>query len=411
MRILVIGQGGREHAIAKSLVCDSQVEAVFCCPGNVGMHQDGIQTHPIDALAFEQLSEFAKKEQITFTIVGPEQPLSAGIVDYFQANDQLIFGPTKQAAQLESSKSFAKEIMAQLNIPTAAYQVCTSLESAQAYSRTQSFPIVIKADGLASGKGVFICHTLQEADDVILELFNHLADKVVIEEYLTGEEFTLMAFVDQEKIYPMVMAQDHKQAYDQDKGPNTGGMGAYAPLPQFSECMTTEVITRVMQPVITYLAHQDAPFSGILYAGMMDTKEGIKVIEFNARFGDPEAQVVLPLLKTSLACIIWDLLHHKTPSIQFSNKTSLAVVLARHEYPEQATPKQPLPEFSLPKSQVYYSNVLKEGEQLYTDGGRIFVAQQIGESIDQVREMVYRELEENNWTNLRYRRDIGKRFG
>lgn len=410
MNVLVVGQGGREHAIAKTLLQDQQVTTVYCCPGNCGMTEAGIEVVAIDAMDFERLSAFAQQHQVEFTIVGPEQPLSAGIVDHFKAKGQLIFGPSQQATQLESSKSFAKAIMKELAILTAPYQICTNVEQGKAYLKTQTFPIVLKADGLASGKGVFICQDFTESCQVLELLFTKMATTVVIEQYLEGEEFTLMAFVDKTRIYPMVLAQDHKQAYDDDQGPNTGGMGAYAPLPQFNETITKQVVETVMQPVVSHLANNGMPFTGILYAGMMQTKEGLYVIEFNTRFGDPEAQVVLPLLESSLVQIIRSLLHHEVPEVHFSNQTSVAVVVAREEYPEQPTPKRPFPTIVLPTSQVFYSNLSKEKGTLYTDGGRIFVAQQLGESLASVRASLYQELEKNNWTNLRYRRDIGDRF-
>lgn len=410
MNVLVVGQGGREHAIAKTLLQDQQVTTVYCCPGNCGMTEAGIEVVAIDAMDFERLSAFAQQHQVEFTIVGPEQPLSAGIVDHFKAKGQLIFGPSQQATQLESSKSFAKAIMKELGILTAPYQICTNVEQGKAYLKTQTFPIVLKADGLASGKGVFICQDFTESCQVLELLFAKMATTVVIEQYLEGEEFTLMAFVDKTRIYPMVLAQDHKQAYDDDQGPNTGGMGAYAPLPQFNETITKQVVETVMQPVVSHLANNGMPFTGILYAGMMQTKEGLYVIEFNTRFGDPEAQVVLPLLESSLVQIIRSLLHHEVPEVYFSNQTSVAVVVAREEYPEQPTPKRPFPTIVLPTSQVFYSNLSKEKGALYTDGGRIFVAQQLGESLASVRASLYQELEKNNWTNLRYRRDIGDRF-
>lgn len=409
MRILVIGQGGREHAIAKALLMDPKVEQVYCCPGNAGMMRDGILTEPIAVTQIEALSRFAAKQNITYTIVGPEQPLSLGIVDYFTARKQAIFGPTQQAAQLESSKSYAKAIMEELSIPTASYAVFTDEQVASDYIAKQSLPIVLKADGLASGKGVFIVHTQEEAQEVLTRLFAK-ANTVVVEAFLEGEEFTLMAFVANETVYPMVLAQDHKQAYDHDEGPNTGGMGAYAPLPQFDASYTDEVVDRVLNPVVQHLAKQGTPFTGILYAGMMATQQGIQVIEFNVRFGDPEAQVVLPLLESSLAQIIFDLLQERTPNIRFSTKTSLGVVVARSEYPEAPTPKAVFTPLQAMQSHVYFSNLIEEQEQYHTDGGRIFVAQALADSLAEARDLVYSDLSEYNWTNLRYRRDIGTRF-
>ena len=298
MKVLVIGSGGREHAIAKQFNQAPSVSEVFVAPGNDGMQGDATCVQ-IAATDFEALANFAIEKRVTLTFVGPEQPLAEGIADYFLDKGLTIFGPTQAAARIEGSKSFAKEIMDKYEIPTAAYGTFTDAEEAKTFIRDQGAPIVVKADGLAAGKGVIVAMELQEALDAVDDMignqkFGESSSRVVVEEFLDGEEFSYMSFVHDGQIYPMVIAQDHKRAYDGDRGPNTGGMGAYSPVPQISEAVVQEAYDRVVVPTVDAMSEEGIPFTGILYAGLILTAQGPKVIEFNARFGDPETQVVLP---------------------------------------------------------------------------------------------------------------------
>ena len=287
MKVLIIGSGGREHAIAKKMLKSPKVTDVFCAKGNPGMKNDGIQLVDIAEDNHKDLIAFAKEKEITWTFVGPEIPLLNGIVDDFQAAGLEIFGPNKAAAMIEGSKEFAKKIMVDNHIPTAAYEAFTDYQAACDYVQEKGAPIVIKADGLAAGKGVTVAMTLAEALQALKEMmtdhrFGESGDKVVVEEFLAGEEFSLLAFVKNEKVYPMVISQDHKRAYDDDKGPNTGGMGAYSPVPQISSEMVETAVNKVLKPAASGMMANGAPFTGILYAGLIATETGPKVIEFNA---------------------------------------------------------------------------------------------------------------------------------
>lgn len=289
MNILVVGSGGREHAIVKKFNHSPSVNRVFVAPGNDGMRQDA-EVVPIDAMDFAGLAQFAKDNAVDLTFVGPEQPLAAGIVDFFQLRGLTIFGPTKAAAQIEGSKSYAKTLMKKYNIPTAAYETFTDAEKAVEYVKQQGAPIVVKADGLAAGKGVIVAMTEQEACDAIYDMignqrFGDSSSRVVIEEFLDGEEFSFMSFVHKGQIYPMVIAQDHKRAYDGDKGPNTGGMGAYSPVPQIPKEYVRRAYIEIVEATVKAMEEEGVSFTGILYAGLILTNEGPKVIEFNARFG------------------------------------------------------------------------------------------------------------------------------
>ncbi|MGC3771109.1 phosphoribosylamine--glycine ligase, partial [Enterococcus faecalis] len=331
MNILVIGRGGREHAIAKKLQREDKVKTVYCAPGNPGMSGDNIRTVPIGEEQQTELIQFAKDNQIDWTFVGPETPLIEGIVDAFQAAGLLIFGPTKAAAIIEGSKSFAKDFMQKYQIPTAEYRVFRRLAPALEYIEQQGVPIVIKADGLAAGKGVVVAETKAAAKRALVAMmedqqFGVSGQTVVIEEFLQGEEFSLMAFVSNEKVYPMVIAQDHKRIFDGDAGPNTGGMGAYTPVPQIPEEAVQQAISQVLKPTAKGMVAEKRPFQGILYAGLIQTATGPKVIEFNARFGDPETQVVLARLESPLSEIISSLLAKEQPTIVWNELASVGVV-------------------------------------------------------------------------------------
>ncbi len=386
MNILVIGRGGREHAIAKKLQREDKVKTVYCAPGNPGMSGDNIRTVPISEEQQTELIQFAKDNQIDWTFVGPETPLIEGIVDAFQAAGLLIFGPTKAAAIIEGSKSFAKDFMQKYQIPTAEYRVFRRLAPALEYIEQQGVPIVIKADGLAAGKGVVVAETKTAAKRALVAMmedqqFGASGQTVVIEEFLQGEEFSLMAFVSNEKVYPMVIAQDHKRIFDGDAGPNTGGMGAYTPVPQIPEEAVQQAISQVLKPTAKGMVAEKRPFQGILYAGLIQTATGPKVIEFNARFGDPETQVVLARLESPLSEIISSLLVKEQPTIAWNELASVGVVVAAEGYPNQYKTNLPLPEMS--GETIYYAGVTRSEQALVSAGGRIFLAEATASTLEE----------------------------
>ncbi len=406
MNILVIGRGGREHAIAKKLQREDKVKTVYCAPGNPGMSGDNIRTVPISEEQQTELIQFAKDNQIDWTFVGPETPLIEGIVDAFQAAGLLIFGPTKAAAIIEGSKSFAKDFMQKYQIPTAEYRVFRRLAPALEYIEQQGVPIVIKADGLAAGKGVVVAETKTAAKRALVAMmedqqFGVSGQTVVIEEFLQGEEFSLMAFVSNEKVYPMVIAQDHKRIFDGDAGPNTGGMGAYTPVPQIPEEAVQQAISQVLKPTAKGMVAEKRPFQGILYAGLIQTATGPKVIEFNARFGDPETQVVLARLESPLSEIISSLLVKEQPTIAWNELASVGVVVAAEGYPNQYKTNLPLPEMS--GETIYYAGVTRSEQALVSAGGRIFLA----EATEEARKKVYQTLDNYSFPGMYYRKDIG----
>ena len=411
MKILIIGSGGREHAIARKILNSPKVTEVYCAKGNPGMLSDGIQVVNIAEDDHEGLISYVKEKNIAWTFVGPEIPLLNGIVDDFQAAGLKIFGPNKAAAMIEGSKEFAKKIMVDNAIPTADYEAFTNYEAACAYVKEKGAPIVIKADGLAAGKGVTVAMTLEEALQALKEMmtdhrFGKSGDKVVVEEFLEGQEFSLLAFVRNENVYPMVIAQDHKRAFDEDKGPNTGGMGAYSPVPQIPEEMVDAAVERILKPAASGMMKNDTPFTGILYAGLIATNTGPKVIEFNARFGDPETQVVLPRLTSDLAEIIDDLLNNKEPELTWSNQASVGVVLAAEGYPNDYKKGLSVPEFN-DQVTVYFAGVTDDQGTIRASGGRVLLVEAESDSIESAQAKVYEALEEVNTTDYFYRKDIG----
>ncbi|QXJ58021.1 phosphoribosylamine--glycine ligase [Enterococcus raffinosus] len=411
MKILIIGSGGREHAIARKILNSPKVTEVYCAKGNPGMLSDGIQVVNIAEDDHEGLISYVKEKNIAWTFVGPEIPLLNGIVDDFQAAGLKIFGPNKAAAMIEGSKEFAKKIMVDNAIPTADYEAFTNYEAACAYVKEKGAPIVIKADGLAAGKGVTVAMTLEEALQALKEMmtdhrFGKSGDKVVVEEFLEGQEFSLLAFVRNENVYPMVIAQDHKRAFDEDKGPNTGGMGAYSPVPQIPEEMVDAAVERILKPAASGMMKNDTPFTGILYAGLIATNTGPKVIEFNARFGDPETQVVLPRLTSDLAEIIDDLLNNKEPELTWSNQASVGVVLAAEGYPNDYKKGMSVPEFN-DQVTVYFAGVTDDQGTIRASGGRVLLVEAVSDSIESAQAKVYEALEEVNTTDYFYRKDIG----
>ncbi|SEN40786.1 phosphoribosylamine--glycine ligase [Paenisporosarcina quisquiliarum] len=416
MNILVIGSGGREHAIAKQFMDSPSVENVFVAPGNDGIAKD-VQIVPIDVLAFEELVTFAKDNNIDLTFVGPEQPLAAGIVDYFEAEGLRIFGPTKAAAQIEGSKAFAKEIMDKYNIPTAAYETFTDVASAKAYIEKLGAPIVVKADGLAAGKGVVVAMTVEEANQAVEDmignqLYGESSSRVVIEEFLAGEEFSFMSFVHKGQIYPMVIAQDHKRAYDGDKGPNTGGMGAYSPVPQISSDIVDIAYETVVVPTVKAMTAEGITFTGILYAGLILTNEGPKVIEFNARFGDPETQVVLPRMTSDFGKFMLALMNETPFELTWSDEAVLGVVIASEGYPSDVKKGAKLPDLTTLTSTglyVFHAGTKVEDEDFIANGGRVILVAASESNLKEAQQKVYEGLADFEWDGLFYRKDIGWR--
>ena len=414
MKILVIGNGGREHALCKKFLASPKVTAVYCAPGNDGMKNDGILLVPLAVTQHQQLISFAKNNAISFTFVGPEVPLLNGIVDDFNAAGLKAYGPTKAAALIEGSKDFAKQLMAQCHIPTAASQTFSELEAAKNYLATRSLPIVIKADGLAAGKGVVVALTSGEAELALEEMlgqhkFGDSSARVVIEDFLAGEEFSLLAFVRGTEVYPMIVAQDHKRAFDGDLGPNTGGMGAYAPVPQISAALVDEAVAKILKPAAAGMVALGRPFNGILYAGLIATSSGPKVIEFNARFGDPETQVVLPQLASDLAVIIDDLLNDRVPEIIWQqNSFSLGVVVASDGYPGNYKNGALLPDFDKEKKvTVSYAGVKKIAGHLAAAGGRVYLVEATAPTLAMAQQQVYDVLDQATTSGTFYRHDIG----
>lgn len=414
MNILIIGAGGREHAIGKRIKQSPKVNKVYCAPGNPGMTIDGIEQVDIHELDHQKLIEFAKENQITWTFVGPEQPLLNGIVDDFQDAGLKIFGPTQSAAIIEGSKSFAKELMEKFGIPTAESENFTTFAAAKKYIEEQGAPIVIKADGLAAGKGVVVALTVEEAVQAAKEMledhrFGDSGKLIVVEEFLSGEEFSLLAFVNGNEIYPMPISQDHKRAYDEDRGPNTGGMGAYTPVPQIADELVEEAIQKILQPAADGMVELGRPFVGILYAGLIATSTGPKVIEFNARFGDPETQVVLSRLKSDFVQVIDELLKGQAPSeLVWENEGyNVGVVVAAEGYPGDYLKGMSLPDFSTEDVTVYYAGVGKEDGKLVGSGGRIYLVESSGETLTEARTNIYTALAAKDTNQTFYRMDIG----
>ncbi|MGR0121232.1 phosphoribosylamine--glycine ligase [Bacillus halotolerans] len=415
MNVLIIGKGGREHTLAWKVAQSSLVDTVFAAPGNDGIASSA-QLVNIEESDHAGLVSFAKENQVGLTIVGPEVPLIEGLVDEFEKAGLRVFGPSKAAAIIEGSKQFAKDLMKKYDIPTAEYDTFTSFEKAKAYVQEKGAPIVIKADGLAAGKGVTVAMTEEAAiaclhDFLEDEKFGDASASVVIEEFLSGEEFSLMAFVKGEKVYPMVIAQDHKRAFDGDKGPNTGGMGAYSPVPQISEDTVSHAVETIVKPAAKAMVQEGRSFTGVLYAGLMLTANGSKVIEFNARFGDPETQVVLPRMDSDLVQVLLDLLDDKEVDLRWKDTAAVSVVLASEGYPESYAKGTPIGSLTAHAEQVvvFHAGTKAEGEEFVTNGGRVANVTAFDETFEAARDRVYKAVDEIIKPGLFFRKDIGAR--
>ncbi|CAH2717269.1 Phosphoribosylamine--glycine ligase [Neobacillus rhizosphaerae] len=416
MKVLIIGRGGREHAICQKVSESTLVEKVFVAPGNDGM-TDVAELVPLEESKHEQLIQFAKDQGVGLTIIGSEVPLLEGLADKFEAAGLKVFGPQKIAAEIEGSKSFAKELMEKYQIPTADYAVFSSYEAARQYVEEKGAPIVIKADGLAAGKGVTVAFTKEEAllaleDMLVGEKFGAASSRVVIEEFLSGEEFSLMAFVNGEVVVPLEIAQDHKRAFDGDKGPNTGGMGAYSPVPQIGTDTVQTAIDTVLIPAAEAMVQENRSFCGILYAGLIKTADGPKVIEFNARFGDPETQVVLPRLRSDLVQVILELLAGKPSELIWDDQMMVGVVVAAKGYPEKyekGALLTGLADFTDEVITFHAGSVKNEAGEFVTAGGRVLLVGAKAENLEEAQEKVYSELEKLACNDVFYRKDIGSR--
>ncbi len=419
MKILVVGGGGREHAIIWKLKQSSIVDKIYCAPGNAGISELA-ECVPISAMEFDKLISFVKENDIDYTIIGMDDPLAGGIVDAFENANLKVFGPRKNAAILESSKAFAKNLMKKYNIPTAAYETFDNYEAAKIYLEKQDMPIVLKADGLALGKGVLICKTLEEAQQGLKEImqehkFGAAGNTVIIEEFLEGPEVSILSFCDGKTIIPMVSAQDHKRAFDNDKGLNTGGMGTFSPSKFYTNEMAEECMKTIFQPTVDAMLKENRPFVGIIYFGLMYTKNGMKVIEYNARFGDPETQVILPRLKTDLldimlACTNGTL---NNINIEWYDNAAVCVILASGGYPVSYTKGYEitgLEKISEKKNMiVFHAGTEKKEGKIVTSGGRVLGITGIGNNIDEAIKTAYKGVEIVNFNQKHFRTDIGKK--
>lgn len=420
MKVLVVGSGGREHAIVRKLKESPKVDKLYCAPGNGGISKDA-ECVPIGAMEIENMVAFAKENGIEFAVVAPDDPLVAGMVDAFEAAGIRTFGPDSKAAILEGSKVFSKELMKKYGIPTAGYEVFDKTEDAVAYIKEQnSYPTVVKADGLALGKGVLICEDFEQAKDAVHsimedKIFGASGNKLVVEEFLTGPEVSVLSFTDGHCVKPMVSSMDHKRALDGDKGLNTGGMGTVAPNPYYTPAVAQECMEKIFLPTIEAMKAEGRPFKGCLYFGLMLTPKGPKVIEYNCRFGDPETQVVLPLLQTDLMEIFEAIYAEKLSEIDvtFSDETCTCVVMASGGYP-QSYPKgiemQGMDENGqLDGAIIYHAGTKFEDGAFKTNGGRVLGVTCLGSDLPEALAKSYAAVEKINFEGAHYRRDIGQR--
>ena len=418
MKVLVVGRGGREHALCEKISASPRVREVYVAPGNPGM-MDVATLLPYKEDDHEALVKFCHDRKIDLVIIGPEKPLVEGLTDRLAQDGICVFAPSQGAARIEGSKSYAKELMGKHHIPTGKYRIFCDFDLACDYVRNSPLPIVIKADGLAAGKGVVVAFTQAEAIGalrgmLVEQSFGEASSTVIVEEFLEGEEFSLMALVQGELVVPLDVAQDHKRAFDGDLGPNTGGMGAYSPVPQIPPTAVEEAITTILEPTARALVQEGTPFTGVLYAGLMLTREGPKVIEFNARFGDPETQVLLPRLESDLVEAMEKVLEGKRPKLKWSTKAMVGVVVASKGYPEAYTDGILLPTYeSEGETRLYYSGVDQNSKgQLLSSGGRVYLLASLGDSLQEAKGRVYTLLERHNaatMDTMHYRTDIGHR--
>lgn len=415
MKILVIGSGGREHALAWKLKQSSGVDRLFCAPGNAGTEETG-ENIDIKASDLPALARFAKQNAVDLTVIGPDDPLAAGIVDLFEQEDLRVFGPTKSAARLESSKIFAKELMRAKRIPTARAAIFDTPEAAFAFLNESHFPIVIKADGLALGKGVIVAKDREEAKDAVASMltegrFGEAGRRLLIEECLAGTECSLHALVDGRNFRMLASARDHKRALDGDAGPNTGGMGAFSPADNFGADLQTQFESEVLRPLLDGLREQGVSFRGLLFPGLMITQEGPRVLEFNCRFGDPETQVILPRLKSDLLTLFEATIDGRLDeiSLEWDERTAVTVVMASGGYPgkyETGRPVSGLETAALDDVHIFHAGTRRENGRLVTNGGRVLAVTALGENVAAARARAYEAVSKIEFEGCHYRRDI-----
>lgn len=409
MNILVIGSGGREHAIVEAISRSPKASKIYAAPGNAGIAALA-ECVAIKDTDIEALVEFAKANNVELTVVGPEAALAVGVVDRFREEGLAIFGPTKAAAEIEASKDFAKRLMKKYDVPTADYATFTDFEEAMAYVRKGTLPTVLKYDGLAAGKGVVIAQTMEEAEATLRDMLLDTKfgeGRVVIEEFLIGEEFSLMCFVAGNKICPMPVAQDHKRAYDNDEGPNTGGMGAYTELPFITEEDHAYAMTNIMQRVADAMVAEGTPFTGVLYGGLMKTPQGIKVIEFNARFGDPETEVVLPRLKSDAVDLFMAVANNEQPVAEWSEGATLGIVLASKGYPGSYDKGFAIRGTERVESKIYHMGTARKDGELVTAGGRVMIVVATAPTLREAQAKACSDVQKIECDNLFHRTDIG----
>lgn len=417
MKVLVVGSGGREHALCWKIAQHPDTE-VYVAPGNIGMVDVATLVNiKVDDIA--GLVDFAKAEGIDLTVVGPELPLTLGIVDAFQEAGLACFGPNKAAAKLEGSKAFSKELMKKYGIPTAAFDTFTDVDKAKAFVDEIGVPCVVKADGLAAGKGVIICMTREEADKAIEDMltdhaFGDASATIVIEEYMVGPEVSVLAFADGKTVLPMVSAQDHKRIFDGDKGPNTGGMGAYSPAPVYTEALSAEVNKTIIEPTIAAMAAEGTPFTGILYTGLMLTEKGPRVLEYNVRFGDPETQPIMVRMKSDIvelfqACVDGKL---DEATLEWHDEAAVCVIMASGGYPassEKGVPIHGLDDIAAEEAIVFHSGTAEKDGEIVTNGGRVLGVTAKDATIKGAIDKAYAAVEKINFDHMQFRRDIGAR--
>lgn len=409
-KVLVVGGGGRCHAIVKALKRSPRVDKIYCAPGNAGIAEDAecvaIGVEDVDAIV-----NFVKSNGIDMTVVGPEAALAAGLVNALEAEGLKAFGPTKEAARIESSKEFAKQIMAKYNVPTAAYEAFDDFDKALEYVKSRPLPAVIKYDGLAAGKGVVVAMTYEEAEAALRDMLldeSFGKGRVVVEDFLDGPEFSFMCVVSGNKVYPLAMAQDHKRAYDGDKGPNTGGMGAYSPVPFVTDEIRETTLKEIIQRAADGLAAEGVPFKGVLYGGLILTKEGPKVIEFNARFGDPETEVVLPRLESDFYDLIEAAVEGRDCETRWSDDAYLGVVLASEGYPGSYKKGVEIKGLDKVNAEVYHMGTKRDGQKILTAGGRVLMVVGKGKNLEEANAAAKAEIEKIECPSLFHRTDIGK---
>ncbi len=419
MKVLVIGSGGREHALVWKISQSPEVSKVYCAPGNAGISEQA-ELVSIKTTDLSGILEFAIKEKIDLTVVGPEDPLTRGIVDLFESKGLRIFGPTKRASEIEGSKAFAKEMMKRYGIPTASYEIFEDSEKAVSYIQEKGPPIVVKADGLAAGKGVIICRTMEEAigaiDRIMVKrIFGEAGRRVVIEEFLEGEEASYIALTDGKTILPLASSQDHKPVFDEDQGPNTGGMGAYSPAPMINEEVDKRIVEKILRPLIYGMEKEGRPYRGVIYAGLMIKESQPKVLEFNARFGDPETQPILMRMRGDIiplleACIDGNLSRFR---IDWDPRAAVCVVMASKGYPgdyEKGKRIEGLEEVSQMKDIfVFHAGTARMDGEIVTNGGRVLGVTGLGRSIPEAIERTYQAVKKIYWEGVHYRNDIGKK--